>query len=73
MEKKFTVIVEKGLDGYYIGEVPALPGCYSQGKTVKELTENIKEAIELYIESMKELSKKPEKRFVGIKEVVVNA
>ncbi len=73
MAKKFSVIIEKGMDGYFIGEVPELPGCYSQGKTVRELMRNIKEAIELYIESMEELSKKPEKRFFGVKEVAVNA
>ncbi|MBU0662722.1 MAG: type II toxin-antitoxin system HicB family antitoxin [Candidatus Diapherotrites archaeon] len=73
MEKKFKVVVEKGQDGYFIGEVPELPGCYSQGKTLRELTANIKEAIELYVESMRELKEKPEKRFVAIKEVVVNA
>jgi len=41
MEKTYTVVVEKGLDGYYIGEVPQLPGCYSQGKTTKELMVNV--------------------------------
>ena len=73
MEKTYKVIVERGMDGYFIAEVPELPGCYTQGKTMKELMSNIKEAIELYIESMRELKKKPQKTFLGIKEVVVNA
>ena len=73
MERKFKVVVEKGLDGYFIAEVPELPGCYSQARTLKELTANIKEAIELYLETAQELKKKPVKRFVEIKEVVVNA
>lgn len=73
MEKRFKIIVEKGLDGYFIGEVPELPGCYSQGKTVKELMINLKEAIILYLESLQEMKKKPVQRFIGIKEVVVNA
>ena len=73
MEKKFHVVVEKGLDGYFIGEVPELPGCYSQGKTLRELLENMKEAIELYLETMHDLKKRPETKFVGVKEVVVNA
>ena len=47
---KFKVIIEKGEDGWYVVEVPALPGCISQGKTKKEALENIKEAIELYLE-----------------------
>lgn len=73
MEKKFKVIVEKGIDGYFIAEVPELPGCYSQGKTVKELMGNIKEAIELYLEDEIDLNKKTEIKFVGVREVVVNA
>jgi len=47
---KFKVIIEEGEDGWYVVEVPALPGCISQGKTKKEALENIKEAIELYLE-----------------------
>jgi len=35
---------------YWVVECPSLPGCISQGKTRKEALENIKEAIELYIE-----------------------
>jgi predicted RNase H-like HicB family nuclease len=40
--------------GGYIVEVPSLPGCYSQGETVDEALENIREAIELHIEAMVE-------------------
>jgi len=38
--------------GGYVVEVPSLPGCYSQGETVDEAIENIREAIELHIEDM---------------------
>jgi len=46
----FRVIVEKDEAGYYVGEVPALPGCLSQGKTIEELKVNIAEAIETWLE-----------------------
>lgn len=38
--------------GGYIAEVPSLPGCYSQGETIEEARANIREAINLHIESM---------------------
>jgi predicted RNase H-like HicB family nuclease len=44
------IIVEKGEDGYFAASVPALKGCWSQGKTREEALENIREAIELYLE-----------------------
>lgn len=47
---KFKVIITEGEDGWYVVVVPSLPGCISQGKTKKEALENIKEAIELYLE-----------------------
>ena len=47
---KFKVSIEEGEDGWYVMEVPALPGCISQGKNTEEALENIKEAIELYLE-----------------------
>ncbi|HHT9131251.1 MAG TPA: type II toxin-antitoxin system HicB family antitoxin [Candidatus Tripitaka californicus] len=49
---KLHVIVEKDEAGYYVAEVPALPGCLSQGKTKEETLENIKEAIEGWLEVM---------------------
>ena len=45
------VIVERGEDGYFVAHVPALPSCWSQGKTREETIENIREAIDLYLES----------------------
>ena len=44
------VIVEPGEDGYYVARVPSLKGCWSQGKTRDEALENIKEAIDLFLE-----------------------
>lgn len=46
------MIIEQDEKGYYVAEVPALPGCLSQGKTHKEALENIKEAIEGWLEVM---------------------
>lgn len=40
-------------DGGYVVHCPALPGCYSQGYTREEAIDNIREAIEAYIESLK--------------------
>lgn len=48
--QKFSVIVERE-DGWYIAECPALPGCVSQGKTLKEALKNIREAIEGSLET----------------------
>ncbi len=44
------VLVYPGEDGYWVAEVPSLPGCISQGTTRDEALENVKEAIELYLE-----------------------
>ncbi|MGK7942831.1 MAG: type II toxin-antitoxin system HicB family antitoxin [Crocosphaera sp.] len=49
---KRTVLLYPGEDGYWVTEVPSLPGCISQGKTRSEALDNIQEAMELYIESL---------------------
>ena len=51
---KFVVTLEDGEDGYIVVSCPALPGCHSQGASKEEAIANIKEAIEGYIESMRE-------------------
>ena len=49
---KLHVIIEQDEEGYYVAEVPAFPGCLSQGKTREEAIANIKEAIEGWLEAM---------------------
>jgi predicted RNase H-like HicB family nuclease len=48
------VIIYPGEDGYWVAEVPSLPGCISQGKTKEEAIANIRVAIEAYINALKE-------------------
>ena len=52
MSRKFLVILEPNESGGYTVTVPLLPGCISEGDTKAEALANIKEAIELYIESL---------------------
>ncbi len=52
---KFLVTLQKGEDGFIIAECPALPGCLTQGRTSEEALANIREAIELSLESRKAL------------------
>ena len=51
MSVKFSVLVERDEDGYYIASVPELQGCHTQAKTLDELTSRVKEAIQLYLET----------------------
>jgi len=48
------VILYPGEDGYWVAEVPSLPGCISQGRTKAEALASIKEAIQGYIEALEE-------------------
>jgi predicted RNase H-like HicB family nuclease len=50
---KYTVVLEREEDGGYHAFAPALQGCHSQGDTLDEVKANIREAIELYLESLK--------------------
>ncbi len=47
-----VILIPDMESGGYVVEVPSLPGCYSQGETVEEALANIREAIDLHIESM---------------------
>ena len=56
----FTVVIHEEPTRGFWGEVPALPGCYSQGNTVEKLLENLKEAIAGVLEVMEEEGRTPE-------------
>jgi predicted RNase H-like HicB family nuclease len=45
----FHITLEKAEDGWYVAEVPALPGCVSQGKDEQEALTNVKEAITAWL------------------------
>jgi predicted RNase H-like HicB family nuclease len=49
-QREFYVVIEQDEDGFYVGEVPQLEGCYTQGRTLDELMKNIKEVIQLCLE-----------------------
>ena len=66
---EFYVVIERDEDGYYVGEVPQLRSCYSQGRTLDELMANIKEVIELCLEEESEGSPL---EFVGVQKVVIS-
>jgi predicted RNase H-like HicB family nuclease len=50
MKKEFTVIIEQDEVGYFVAEVPELPGCHTQAKSMDELLERTREAISLCLE-----------------------
>lgn len=77
--RQFRAIIERDEDGYYVGSVPALPGCHTQAKTMEELRVRLREAVLLclevaerdtkYHEQIKDLAYEPS--FVGMETVQV--
>lgn len=50
---KYRVLIEQDEDGVFVAQVPALPGCVSQGTTRAEALSNVQEAIVVYLESLR--------------------
>ena len=74
MTRTFHVIIEQDEDGGFVGNVPELQGCLSQGDNLDELMKNIKEAIELCLEvevEKKEIVKEEQIKFVGVQEITI--
>ncbi|MBI2660461.1 type II toxin-antitoxin system HicB family antitoxin [Candidatus Woesearchaeota archaeon] len=68
--RNFTVLIEQDEDGIYVAKVPDIPGCYTQGKTVQQAVERVKEAIQVCLEADKE--DHHQMKFVGLQQVEVN-
>lgn len=51
---KYTAVFEPAKEGGYVVSVPALPGCHTQGETIKEAKRMVKDAIEGYLAVLKE-------------------
>lgn len=68
-EQEFYVVIERDEDGYYVADVPELPGCHTQAKSLDALLPRVREAIKLYLEAFPQYQKLGE--FVGIQKVTV--
>ncbi|WP_017326874.1 type II toxin-antitoxin system HicB family antitoxin [Synechococcus sp. PCC 7336] len=66
--QEFYVLIERDEDGYYVGEVPQLNACYSQGEILGELLDNIREVIALCLEDE---GPESSSEFVGIQKIVI--
>lgn len=62
---KYRVNLEKTEDGYAVW-CPILPGCWSQGETEEEAIENIKDAIQVYLDTVEALAKGKSTRLVEV-------
>jgi len=71
MGSQFDVVIERDSEGYYVASVPQLPGCHTQARSLDELNERIREAIELCLEV--EGRPPQELEFIGIQRVTVAA
>lgn len=69
--KEYFMIIERDESGWYVGSVPELPGCHTQGHTIEELGERMKEAIRLYLEDTDESMSHPSE-FIGVQRLAVS-
>ena len=69
--RDFDVVLLEDETGGYVAIVPALPGCHTQGDSLAEVMENVKEAIDLYLETLTVQEKKEllKEKVVGIQKV----
>lgn len=76
-KKQFKILLEQDEDGLYVASAPELPGCHTQGKTLKEVRSRIKEAIELVLETEQKIEAKTKKtvvsypRFLGVENIAI--
>ncbi len=70
MARKYTVLIEKDEDGWFVSEVVELPGCHTQAKTMDQLIERTKEAIQAYLND-EEYTPEMVHEFIGVQTVEV--
>ena len=71
LPRQFDVIIERDEEGYYVASVPQIPGCQTQAQSLDEVTQRIREAIELCLE----VEGPPDHRleFIGIQRITIAA
>jgi predicted RNase H-like HicB family nuclease len=68
-QRKFTVVIERDEEGFYVGTVPTLRGCHTQAKTLDALMKRMREAVELCLESEGGASRSLE--WVGVQQISI--
>jgi predicted RNase H-like HicB family nuclease len=71
MPRQFDVVIERDDEGYYVASVPQLPGCHTQARSLDEVTQRIREAIEVCLEVEGEPEQSLE--FIGIQRITIAA
>ena len=71
MPRQFDVVIERDEEGYYVASVPQIPGCHTQARSLDEVIERIREAIELCLEV--EGGPEDSLEFVGIQRITIAA
>lgn len=71
MSRDYNVVIERDSEGYYVASVPSLPGCHTQARSLDELMERVREAIQLCLEVEGEPAEPLD--FVGVQRITVAA
>ena len=71
MLRQYDAVIERDEEGYYVASVPQIPGCHTQARSLDEVMQRIREAIELCLEV--EGAAEPTLEFVGIQRVTIAA
>lgn len=71
MTRQFDVVIEKDCEGFFVASVPALPSCHTQARSLDELMERVREAIELCLEVRGEAPEALD--FVGVQRITIAA
>jgi predicted RNase H-like HicB family nuclease len=69
--REFNVVIERDSEGNYVASVPALPGCHTQARSLDDLMERIREAVELCLEVQGEDVEPLD--FIGVQRIIIAA
>jgi predicted RNase H-like HicB family nuclease len=71
LPRQFDAVIERDEEGYYVAPVPQLPACHTQARSLDEVTQRIREAIELRLEV--ESAPEHNLEFIGIQRITIAA
>ena len=72
MVREYDVVIEQDAEGYYVAWVPGIAGCHTQARSLDDLMERIKEAIEVSLEPDDAARSGPTLRFVGVQRLSID-